>query len=74
MSVAGDFNGWTTGATPLDAVGSGWWETRVDLSPGSYQFVYVVDGRPVTPPRAATTVDDGFGGRNGQFTVGDDRW
>jgi len=67
--VVGDFNGWSTEATPLSPRSGGWWETTLELPPGSYQFIYLVDGEATTPPRAATSVDDGFGGRNGLFTV-----
>jgi hypothetical protein len=69
VSVAGDFNGWSAAANPLSRRSGDWWETTLTLPPGSYQFIYVVDGQPTTPPRAATTVDDGFGGTNGLFTV-----
>ena len=67
--VAGDFNGWSADATPLSRRSGGWWETTLELPPGSYQFIYLVDGTATTPPRAATSVDDGFGGENGLFTV-----
>lgn len=67
--VVGDFNGWSAEATPLSRRPGGWWETTLELPPGSYQFIYLVDGETTTPPRAATSVDDGFGGENGLFTV-----
>jgi hypothetical protein len=69
--VAGDFNAWTSARAPLRSVGGGWWETTIEMPPGSYQFVYVVDGEWTTPPAAGSTVDDGFGGRNGFFQVPD---
>jgi 1,4-alpha-glucan branching enzyme len=69
VAVAGDFNGWSETATPLERVADGWWELRLRLPAGSYQFVYVVDGEWRTPDRAETLVDDGFGGANGLFRV-----
>lgn len=69
VHVAGDFNGWSAAATPLSRRSGGWWETTLELQPGSYQFIYLIDGEATTPPRAATSVDDGFGGKNGLFTV-----
>jgi len=69
VAVAGDFNGWSAVANPLSRRTGGWWETTLELPPGSYQFIYVVDDRPTTPPRAVTTIDDGFGGTNGLFRV-----
>lgn len=69
VHVAGDFNGWSDTANPLSRRPGGWWETTLDLPPGSYQFIYLIDGEATAPPRAAITVDDGFGGTNGLFTV-----
>jgi len=69
VSVAGDFNGWTPGATPLRPVGGGWWETHIELAPGMYEYSYVIDGEWTTPTEAKLTVNDGFGGRNGILEV-----
>jgi hypothetical protein len=69
VAVAGDFNGWSPEATPLRPAGDGWWETRVELQAGVYEYVYVIDGKWTTPPEAILTVDDGFGGRNGILEV-----
>jgi hypothetical protein len=67
--VAGDFNGWSPEAEPLRPTGDGWWETRVELDPGSYEYAYVIDGEWTTPPEAKLIVEDGFGGRNGILEV-----
>jgi hypothetical protein len=69
VQVVGDFNGWTAGAHVLSRRSGGWWETTLELAPGSYQFIYLVDGEATLPPQAASWVDDGFGGKNGFFTV-----
>jgi hypothetical protein len=69
VAVAGDFNGWSPETHPLRRSESGWWELTITVPPGSYQYVYVVDEEWTTPPRAAATLDDGFGGRNGIFVV-----
>ena len=43
VSVAGEFNNWDTGATPLKKV-KGVWQTTVDLEQGhEYQFRYFVN-------------------------------
>jgi anti-sigma factor RsiW len=61
VAVAGDFNGW-------DAVGmtkgtDGVFRVRLALSPGRYQYAFLVDGQTwVADPRAATIVDSGYGG------------
>jgi len=69
VAVAGDFNGWDPDAFLLRRVGGGWWEITLELPPGSYQFTYVIDGKWVGPGTGSTPVDDGFGGKNGRFSV-----
>jgi len=43
VSLAGDFNGWSPTATPLDRE-DGAWVTRVFLDPGVYEYKFMVDG------------------------------
>jgi hypothetical protein len=69
VTVAGSFNEWDSAATPLRKIADGWWEARVALSPGSYEYAYIIDGKFTTPPEAIVTVEDGFGGRNGVLEV-----
>lgn len=71
VSVVGDFNGWDPGANPMTQGDDGWWECSLNLSPGSFQYAYRIDGRLVPPPESTTLVDDGFGGRNGVIRVVD---
>lgn len=69
VSVAGDFNGWDPEAAFMRSVGDGWWEVRLAVPPGLYQYAFVVDGVWFPPPAPAVVVDDGFGGRNGVLEV-----
>ena len=64
--VAGDFNAWRTDATPLvDDDGDGVFVGTVSLAPGTYDYMFVVDGeRWVADPYASQYRDDGFGQRN----------
>ncbi len=66
VTVAGDFNGWKTDVSELtDEDGDGGFVGSVDLAPGSYTYMFVVDGRDwVADPYAASYQDDGFGNRN----------
>ena len=41
--LAGDFNGWSPSATPLDREPGGF-ATRVFLDPGTYEYKFMVDG------------------------------
>lgn len=69
VAVVGNFNGWDAGANPLRPAAGGWWETRLELGPGTYEYVYIIDGKTTTPPEAKVTVNDGFGGLNGIIEV-----
>jgi 1,4-alpha-glucan branching enzyme len=43
--LVGDFNGWSTSATPMRRAEGGWWVCRLHLVPGVYQFKYLADGQ-----------------------------
>lgn len=61
VAVAGDFNGWD--AASMKRGGDGVWRIRLSLSPGRYQYAFLIDeSRWVADPRAATVVDSGYGG------------
>ncbi len=61
VAVAGDFNGWEAASMKRD--GDGVWKIRLSLTPGRYQYAFLVDqSRWMADPRAATTLDSGFGG------------
>jgi len=70
VAVSGDFNGWSRGTHRLESTGDGVWQLTVEIPPGDYQYVYLVDGNAWTPPEAVVTFEDGFGGRNGLLEVG----
>ena len=58
VSVAGEFNGWNTGATPLARGVDRVWTTTLHLEPGDYAYKFVVDGNwlldPGNPQRKTT--------------------
>ena len=66
IAVAGDFNGWNTSANQLeDPDGDGIWTGKMQLKPGRYEYMLVVDdGKWVTDPNAKVYANDGFGGKN----------
>ena len=66
IAVAGDFNGWNTSANQLeDPDGDGIWTGKMQLKPGRYEYMLVVDdGKWVTDPNAKVYADDGFGSKN----------
>ncbi len=42
--IAGTFNGWKPDTHPMKRSEDGWWTIILDLSPGSYEYKFVVDG------------------------------
>lgn len=74
VSLVGDFNGWTPGATPLTGQGAdGVWTASVHVTPGRHEYAFIVDGeRWVADPYAAT-VSDEFGTSSSVLHVGDAR-
>lgn len=59
--IAGDFNNWSPGATPMVLVGQGQWRTQLPLQPGRYRYRLVVDGRWMTDPNNRTTEANQYG-------------
>jgi 1,4-alpha-glucan branching enzyme len=64
VCLAGSFNDWHPSATPMVPMGYGRWAKEVLLSPGVYEYLFVVDGRWLSDPGAAVTTPNPFGGIN----------
>ncbi len=74
VSLVGDFNGWTPGATPLTGQGvEGVWTTSVRVTPGRHEYAFIVDGERWVADPYATTVNDEFGTSSSVLHVGDAR-
>ena len=73
IAVAGDFNGWSISANKLeDLEGDGIWIGKINLKPGRYEYMLVVDdAKWVTDPNANVYADDGFGSRNAVLYIND---
>ena len=70
VHAVGDFNGWDPARTSLQQVSNGVWTVTLPLTPGRYEYMFVVDGqRWVSDPAAAEQADDGFGSRNAVLDV-----
>jgi hypothetical protein len=70
VHAVGDFNGWDPARTSLQQVSSGVWSVTLPLTPGRYEYMFVVDGqRWVGDPAAIEQADDGFGSRNAVLEV-----
>lgn len=66
VAIAGDFNGWSPQANLLeDPDGDGIWTGTLNLEPGKYEYMFVIDGEKWLPdPNALRYVKDGFGNKN----------
>jgi hypothetical protein len=60
ISIAGTFNDWRPGATPMVSLGDGRWFKDLMLKPGVYEYQLVVDGEWMLDPRASETVANPF--------------
>lgn len=69
ISIAGTFNEWRPGATPMISIGEGRWLKELVLAPGVYEYRLVVDGEWMSDPRACCTVPNHFGGNNSLLKV-----
>lgn len=70
VGVAGSFNDWRPQATPMRRADDGSWSVTVELPPGAYQYLFVIDGSAwVADPAAARTLEDGFGRRNSLVVI-----
>ena len=66
VAIAGDFNNWDPQTNTLeDPEGDGIWTGTLNLKPGRYEYMFVMDGENWFPdPNALRYVKDGFGNKN----------
>lgn len=73
LAIAGDFNGWSPGATPMRLNQSvGVFEAVVPLPPGRHQYRVVIDGRWVTDNHNPDLEPNPFGEANSVVVVAAD--
>jgi hypothetical protein len=71
VSVLGDFNGWTD-EIPLKPRGNGgYWLAELNVQPGEYRYILLVDGKERPgDPLADYVIDDDFGSKNSVVRIG----
>lgn len=62
--LVGTFNDWHPTTLPMVDMGNGRWEKEIVLEPGTYQYLFVADGRWIPDPECLDTVPNPFGGIN----------
>jgi 1,4-alpha-glucan branching enzyme len=70
VSLVGQFNGWDAAATPMtfDKAHGAWYVT-LPLTPGLYQYQFVLDGAQRVTDPSAPQVSSDFGSPNSLLTV-----
>lgn len=71
IHLAGDFNGWDPQALPLENDGGSRWSVEIALQPGTYEYLFVVDGTWETDP-CARSVKNCYGTFNSVIRVPED--
>jgi glycosidase len=76
VHLAGDFNGWSKVASPMQDAGGGVFRTTVDLANGVHHYKFVLDGEKwINDPKFSDKdleVDDNYGGKNSAVLIGPD--
>ncbi|MBU0987966.1 MAG: isoamylase early set domain-containing protein [Proteobacteria bacterium] len=62
--LAGDFNNWDPKAHPMKTDGNGIWNRTLMLSPGKYEYKFLIDGNWMEDPRNDQECTNCFGTRN----------
>jgi 1,4-alpha-glucan branching enzyme len=69
VCVAGRFNDWNMTSMPMKKSSDGTWKIKVKLSPGSYEYKFVVDGTWSEDVTHSDTAPNSFGTRNNVVNV-----
>jgi Glycogen recognition site of AMP-activated protein kinase len=67
--VAGSFNDWHPAVAPMISLENGKWAKELMLSPGRYEYRFIVDGEWADDPAARTWATNPFGGVNAVLEV-----
>lgn len=69
VCIAGTFNDWHPGVSPMIPLENGRWVNKLTLLPGNYEYCLVVDGEWQPDPQAGETIANPFGGLNSVLKV-----
>ncbi len=64
VCLAGSFNDWQPGITPMLAFDNGRWLKEISLPPGRYEYRFVVNGEWADDPNANEVAPNPHGGFN----------
>ncbi len=69
VKIAGSFNNWQARCCLEKVAGTDEWKIQLQLNPGVYEYVFIVDGEHWVPETANGKLQDGLGGSNGVLYV-----
>jgi 1,4-alpha-glucan branching enzyme len=69
VALAGDFNNWDLKTHPMKNDGNGIWNKTLMLSPGTYEYKFLIDGNWKEDPHNYQTCPNGFGTHNSVLKV-----
>ena len=69
VCIAGDFNDWNPGKTPMKKALDGTWQASVRLTKGVYKYRLVVDGLWQQDPNNNETEPNQYGGLNSVLRI-----
>ena len=67
--LAGDFNAWHPESHPLKKTSNGLWKINLSLSPGRYEYRFLVDGHWHNDPDCQAYTSNPFGSENCVITL-----
>ena len=67
--IAGSFDNWNTTGLPMVRLENGTWVKELTLEPGTYEYLFIVDGVWTPDPSAPASVPNPYGGINSCVTV-----
>lgn len=67
--LAGTFNDWHPTTLPMVDLGQGRWSKELVLAPGTYEYLFIADGRWLPDPEATLSAPNPYGGSNSVVIV-----
>ena len=67
--LMGDFNNWNPKKHPMQKDRNGMWVKSVIISPGNYEYKFLVDGQWKEDPKNGHTCSNCFGTYNNVFSL-----
>lgn len=67
--LVGSFNKWDINGTPMKKDESGLWKTNIKLAPGTYEYLFHVDGQWQNDPKGTELKENPFGTMNNVLVV-----